>query len=571
MSASIPCPACGEPVEDDSTTCGVCGWTDRTHQSGVGGETSLWEDDEELADRVEVATGGEYEIQGLIGRGGMATVYLGREVALDRSVAIKVLAPHLMRSSGMAERFKREARVAAGLSHRNIIPIHAVKESGPLICLVMKRLTGRSLDALIDRRNPLPLAVVQIIINDVAAGLDFAHQHGIVHRDVKPANILVDSTGEVVVTDFGIAKAREADSLTASGSTIGTPAYMSPEQAMGKRATGASDQYALGAVAYELLTGRMPFIADTAMGLMYQHTHTPAEPVTTLRPDIPEGVSDAILRMLAKDPAERFPTLAEAAQAFGLPEGFGSIGDPTRAEIARLIGTASTPIPRRASPGSRSLSGKRSPGLTSTADPNKTTMQIALRGRDRRIAIWSVAGLLTVAAMTIYAWRLGSQRGVVPPVAPPRPADSASAPAATPGTTPTVPIDSAATQRQTSRPARATTPAPAPAATRPTIQGAIERYRRAIESRDAAQVVSAYPAIGPTQLGEYRQLFDSSTVIRFEVIIKDLNEEGGEARMRLEGFLRARDRTSGVDRIIEYRRRARLVDGPTGWRIVEIR
>src|SRR5688572_19196949 len=247
MSSSIPCPACGEPVEDASETCGVCGWSQRTHQSGVGGETSLWADDEELANRVEEATGGEYEIQGLIGRGGMATVYLGREVALDRAVAIKVLAPHLMRSSGMAERFKREARVAAGLSHRNIIPIHAVKESGPLICLVMKRLTGRSLDALIDRRNPLPLPVVQVIVNDIAAGLEFAHQHGIVHRDVKPANILVDSTGEVVVTDFGIAKAREADSLTASGSTIGTPAYMSPEQAMGKRATGASDQYALGA------------------------------------------------------------------------------------------------------------------------------------------------------------------------------------------------------------------------------------------------------------------------------------------------------------------------------------
>jgi serine/threonine protein kinase len=570
MSSSIPCPACGEPVENDSATCGVCGWSQRTHQSGAGGETSLWADDEELADRVEEATGGEYEIQGLIGRGGMATVYLGREVALDRAVAIKVLAPHLMRSSGMAERFKREARVAAGLSHRNIIPIHAVKESGPLICLVMKRLTGRSLDALIDRRNPLPLPVVQVIINDVAAGLEFAHQHGIVHRDVKPANILVDSTGEVVVTDFGIAKAREADSLTASGSTIGTPAYMSPEQAMGKRATGASDQYALGAVAYELLTGRMPFIADTAMGLMYQHTHTPAEPVTALRPEIPTQVSDAILRMLAKDPAERFPSLADAALAIGLPEGFGSIADPSRAELARLIGTASTPIPRRASPGSRSISGKRSPGITSTVDPNRTTMQISLRGRDRRIAIWSLAGLLTVAGLTFYAWRLGSQRAAELPAGTAPPADSASGPAPAPVTTPTAaPVESAPSPRRSPRPAR--TPAAVPAATRPTIQGAIERYRRAIESRDPAQVVSAYPAIGPAQLAEYRQLFDSSSVIRFEVIIKDLNEEGGEARMRLEGFLRARSRTTETDRIIEYKRRARLVDGPTGWRIVEIR
>ncbi|MEO6067719.1 MAG: serine/threonine-protein kinase [Gemmatimonadales bacterium] len=500
----------------------------------------LWPDDEALAVRLEAATLGEYTIEGLIGRGGMATVYLAREVALDRPVAIKVMAPYLMRSPGMVERFKREARVAAGLSHPNIIPIHSVRESGPLVCLVMKRLTGRSLDAILREHHALSLPVAQLILRDVAAGLEYAHQHGVIHRDVKPGNLLVDENGAVVVTDFGIAKAREAEALTASGSTIGTPAYMSPEQAMGRRATAASDQYSLGVVAYELLAGEMPFVSESAMGLMYQHTHTPPGPLQLVRPDLPLEVAEAVLRMLAKSPEDRFPTLTDASRSFGTPASLGALDDPVRKELARLAGQTAVPKRRASTPTDR----RSGPTSRSGAGPNATTQMMGVFGRRR----WPV-GLGLLATLGIAAILLARYRP-----APTGPVTSLSDTTA-PGT-PAVPTSQ---------------PSASPRAEKPTVRSAIERYRRAVESRDIALVIAAYPAMGGEQVATYRDFFRKSSQIRFEVIIKDLEQKDGEARMRLEGFLRHRDRATGVDHITTYGTRARLVDGPTGWRIMEIK
>jgi serine/threonine protein kinase len=505
---------------------------------------TFWEDDEALAVRVEQATAGEFEVEGLIGRGGMATVYLARERALERPVAIKVMSPHVMRSFGMAERFKREARVAAALSHPNIIPIYAVRESGPLICLVMKRLTGRSLDAILREHHPLPLPIAQLVIRDIAAGLEHAHQNGVIHRDVKPANILVDGSGAVVVTDFGIAKAREVDALTASGSTIGTPAYMSPEQAMGRRATPASDQYSLGAVAYELLAGRMPFVAETAMGLMYQHTHTPPESLADLRPDLPREVCDAIQRMLAKSPEDRFPSLTHAVRAIGIPASAGALDDPVREALARLASGGPEPMRRISTPSDRTSGALRS-GPRPNSDPNATTLPWLDTGQRRwrrdLVGVVAVALLVTLVAAGARLWTHPLILGA-PPDSP--------------------------TQRVA---------APAPAARtvedeikRPTIADAIERYRRAVESRNLTQLLAAYPAMEPEQVETYRDFFRTSDQVRFEVIIKDLEQKDAEANMKLEGFIRYRDRKTGVAKITRYGTQARLVDGPTGWRIMEI-
>ncbi len=271
----------------------------------------------DLLQQLRQATLGDYEILGELGRGGMATVFLAHDISLGRKVAIKVMAPALVTGPGMIERFKREARTAASLSHPNIIPIHSVREIGNLLFFVMKCVEGRPLDSIIREHGQLPIPMIRAILAQVAGALGYAHRRGIVHRDIKPANIMLDDEGWAVVTDFGIAKVTDAQGLTMTGVTIGTPAYMSPEQCAAKEVTGQSDQYSLGIVAYEMLAGKVPFEADTVMGLMWQHFHDPPRPITELRPDCPPELADVIMRMLAKPPADRWPSLEDVVGVTG--------------------------------------------------------------------------------------------------------------------------------------------------------------------------------------------------------------------------------------------------------------
>jgi serine/threonine-protein kinase len=263
------------------------------------------------------ATLGEYEVLAELGRGGMATVYLAHEISLDRKVAIKVMAPQLMFGEGMAERFRREARTAASLSHPHIIPIYAVKEAGRVLYFVMKFVAGRPLDDIIREVGALPVAMARAILSQVGSALGYAHRRGIIHRDIKPANIMIDDEGWPVVTDFGIAKVAETQGLTMTGVAVGTPSYMSPEQCAAKEVTGRSDQYSLGIVAYEMITGKQPFVADTAMAIMWQHFNDPPRPIRELRPDCPPDLEAAVLRMIEKQPDKRWPSIEEAVAAMG--------------------------------------------------------------------------------------------------------------------------------------------------------------------------------------------------------------------------------------------------------------
>jgi serine/threonine protein kinase len=317
------------------------------------------------------ATIGEYDVIAELGRGGMATVFLAHDIALDRKVAIKVMSPALLSGDGMTERFKREARTAASLSHANIIAIYAVKESDQLIYFVMKFIEGRPLDSIIREVGQLPIPMVQAMSQQVGSALGYAHKRGIVHRDVKPANIMVDSEGWAVVTDFGIAKVSEAHGLTMTGATVGTPAYMSPEQCAAKELTGASDQYSLGVVIYEMLAGRQPFVADSVMALMYAHFNTPPPPIAEARPDVPPELAAAVMRMLEKDPGNRWPNVEAAIAAIGgaplAPD------DPVRTRLMTLAATgAASQLLKRVStpvspmPNVRSKVGKTS-GVTSLA------------------------------------------------------------------------------------------------------------------------------------------------------------------------------------------------------------
>ena len=362
MTTPPACARCGQPVGPADRFCPRCGADVSGVQASIA--TTVVQAHAQPAqaapeavqlDAVRQATLGEYEILGELGRGGMASVYLAHDIALDRRVAIKVMAPALLAGEGMAERFKREARTAASLSHPNIIPIYAVRESEHALFFVMKLIEGRPLDSIIHEIGPLPIPMVQAILHQVGAALGYAHKHGVVHRDVKAANVMVDSGGWAVVTDFGIAKVAEAHGLTMTGATVGTPSYMSPEQCDAKELTGASDQYSLGVVAYEMLTGRLPFTAISVMAIMYAHFHEPPPPITEVRTDVPAGVAAAVLRMLEKDPARRWPSMEAAVAAIGgAPL---APGDPVHvqlvtlasagrsAQLARRISTPLSPTP----------------------------------------------------------------------------------------------------------------------------------------------------------------------------------------------------------------------------------
>jgi serine/threonine-protein kinase len=259
---------------------------------------------------------GRYSIERELGRGGMGIVLLARDVALDRLVAIKLLPPMLAESRERRDRFLREARTAAGLSHPNIVPIHAVEEHGDLVFFVMGFVDGETLRERIERVGPLSPREVMRVVQEVAWALSYAHQRGVVHRDVKPENIMLEQdTGRTLVTDFGIAQV--GGSAEAPGHVVGTARYLSPEQAAGEQVDGRSDLYSLGATAFFALTGRAPFEAGNAPALLAKHVTEPAPPVTQFRTGVPDKLSGVVSRCLEKAPADRFPSGEKLAEAIG--------------------------------------------------------------------------------------------------------------------------------------------------------------------------------------------------------------------------------------------------------------
>ena len=290
-----------------------------------------------VVERLRSALASEFEFDGELGHGGMAAVFRARELALNRRVAIKVMAPGLLLGEGMVERFRQEAITVANLQHSNIVAIHGVRTIGDLHLFIMQYVPGRSLDRVLRDDGKLSLQAVRAIMYHVGSALDYAHRRGVVHRDIKPGNILLDADGDPVVTDFGIAKVAEAPGYTRVGTVVGTPTYMSPEQCMGYDVGPASDQYALGIVAYEMLTGRPPF-TGSGMAIMRSHTDQAPESLRAIRSDIPESIDAAIMRMLAKSAEDRFPDLAAAMVALDAHP-LGALG-PVRAEMSTLAGAA---------------------------------------------------------------------------------------------------------------------------------------------------------------------------------------------------------------------------------------
>ncbi len=302
------CRLCAATVPAKSTFCSRC---------GAAAEKSADADDDEHTYQVRARFAGEIAIDREIGRGAMAVVYLGFDLELERRVAIKVLLPDIAGDPEMADRFKREAKMVAALNHPNVIPIYGLRNSPTISAIIMQLVDGKSLDVVLRERgsSTLPLSVAALILSQVAAGLEHAHARGVVHRDVKPANVLLDPAGHVFVSDFGIARWHGGVSGTGSGVLLGTASYMSPEQCLGRRAEAASDQYAFGVLAFEVLAGRRPF-AGRMSELLSAHINDPPPSLSDFRPDLSPEVESFVMRTLEKDPAARHPNLGEAERFF---------------------------------------------------------------------------------------------------------------------------------------------------------------------------------------------------------------------------------------------------------------
>ncbi|MBI5600237.1 MAG: serine/threonine protein kinase [Gemmatimonadetes bacterium] len=301
------CPQCGVTLDALTTACARCGAV--ITGGGHDGERA-----ERVRQRLQAQIGDAYQLGALIGRGGMGIVFRAREVSLDREVALKVLAFDPLLNPEAFTRFEREARLAARLDHPHIVPIFAVGQGDGAAFYTMRFVRGGSLEALIADKGALAPDAAIRLLGEVAAALDYAHGQGIVHRDIKPANILLSEGGHAMVADFGIARAFAGDAVTStSGShtgVVGSPAYMAPEQWRGDKPDGRADQYALGVLAFELLSGLRPFRDVSMQELLRMHLNEQPPALDSVRQGLPPHVGQAIRRAMAKEPADRFPTVS---------------------------------------------------------------------------------------------------------------------------------------------------------------------------------------------------------------------------------------------------------------------
>ena len=363
---ALQCPTCRTEVPGHSRYCLSCG--SQVSEPSLGGVVAAAPEPHPLLALLRTELGSEYSVDRELGRGGMAVVFLAREIALDRAVAIKVLPPEMALAPNVAERFKREARMAASLDHPNIIPVYRVGQAGGVHYMVQKYIEGRSLEAILNSQGALPISVTLYVLRCVTSALAFAHSRGIIHRDIKGANILIDTDGRILVSDFGIARAVEDVALTASGAVVGTPAFMSPEQCSGQPLGPQCDQYSLGIVAFQMVTGTVPFMSPTLPGIMQHHFFTPVPDIALIREGVPQELVDIIRRSLAKKPAERYERtddMLAAVESIPFSDSVRKRAESSLRELARGVGIGRISV---TGPGRgdativRDISGDRPPG-----------------------------------------------------------------------------------------------------------------------------------------------------------------------------------------------------------------
>src|SRR6266516_2946411 len=391
------CSRCGTQNDDASKFCRSCGLDlAATPIQNTQELTELELVREQLKD--------EYEILDELGRGGMAIVFKAREKQLEREVAIKVLPFSLAFDKEFVERFQREARTSAKLEHPSIIPIYRVGKSGRVIYFVMKFLRGKPLSAVLGTRGALPVPEIKKTLIEVGRALAYAHKSGIVHRDIKPDNIMFDEHGQAVVTDFGIAKAAVGGKLTGTGMAIGTPHYMSPEQARAQQLDGRSDLYSLGVVAYQCLAGVVPFDGEDSFSIGYKHIMEEL-PVPRLDSAEKRELFEIDRKMMTKKPEDRFQSAEELVTVLEGAGGYIPAGLSTAATRAipslsgaRLGLPATTPLPRQPPP-------PGAPAAPLFAPRHKKSALAA-------VGLWVVLVVVLVGAVGFYAYKQGLLSGL---------------------------------------------------------------------------------------------------------------------------------------------------------------
>jgi len=436
-TVSVNCFRCGTLVPDGARFCLNCG--NAVSDAASATVSVRRSDPNTLISVLRRELAQHYEVQAELGRGGMAIVYRATEIELHRQVALKVLPPEMALTETTAERFKREARLAASLGHPNIIPIYRVGQAGGLLYIAMKFVEGRAMDAVIEQQGALPIPLILHTLRCASAALAYAHDKGIVHRDIKGANILIDIDGQVFVSDFGIARAVEESTLTATGAVIGTPTFMSPEQCAGDKVGTPSDQYSLGILAFQMITGQVPFQADSLMGIMNHHFATPVPDMTTVRDGLPPELIAWVERVLAKDAKERYPTSREmlhAIEAISFSDTDRRRSENMLRELAVGTKIASIPthtLPPIANPTFRSAAaalGK--PAVTQAGQPQAATVVTSVARPRRTMLMAGIAALVLVVAGFGW-WALhdkgGESNRVTGPAASSAPAPSIAGPA----------------------------------------------------------------------------------------------------------------------------------------------
>jgi tRNA A-37 threonylcarbamoyl transferase component Bud32 len=348
---------------------------------------------------------GKYRIVGQLGRGATGIVYNAVDETLDREVAIKVLNPHLA-DRDIVKRFRAEATILAKLNHPEIATIYELLQRETDLLMVMELVRGETLERLCERLGPMPPDRATYLVDRILSALGHAHRAGIVHRDVKPANVMVTELGGIKIMDFGIARMRGAEHMTVDGCTIGTPAYMPPEQVLGEEVDGRADLYAVAVISYRLLAGKLPFEADTPIGMLQKQMAETPPPLHTHRPELPEWCDAVVQRALAKSPAERYESAEEFRRA--LAQGSGSapadLASAIAAVVSREAQTLPAPTPAQTVAISATAAGLRSPlggpsPLAKGEEMLATIKRVARAREGSVLAVCIVLGVLAYAAL----------------------------------------------------------------------------------------------------------------------------------------------------------------------------
>ncbi len=391
---------------------------------------------------------GNYEIIGLLGEGGMAVVYRARQINVQRDVAFKVIESRLANSPDFIKRFEREAHTIANLNHPHILKLFDFGQHESLIYLVMELQPGGSLAQWLRNEGALPADQVARYVTQVGSALDYAHARGVVHRDLKPQNVLLDEQMNAILTDFGIARiVGDVTALTGSGMTMGTPAYMAPEQWHSGDVDARTDLYALAAIAYELLTARTPFVADTPPAMMYQHLHEAPPPLRELRPDLPASLEQVLLMGMAKQPEDRFQTAQAFSEAFQQALN-GKVPQGVKASTAAPVKTVQSSPPRAGTP---TLARQKA-----AAVQNRSQLPLLLGG----VIVVAVIGIVA-----LLIGRSGDGTTALSPVEDAMQGAVAVEVSATASHTPTPTFTATATVTPSATPTNTATPSPSPTQT----------------------------------------------------------------------------------------------------------